>query len=90
MVAVCLSLLVLAALARPLLSWRGAMVLALGGAFAALFALPWLREQLALALLPQRVIWLCVVVAAVGFGLLLVSWPLVDRLTLRRSSCEAA
>jgi cation-transporting ATPase E len=79
-VTVTLSLLVLAALARPLASWRGAMVLALGAIFAALFVSPWLRSVLALVLLPQRLFWFSVVLAATGFCCLLVAWPLADRL----------
>src|ERR1700722_17392437 len=83
-VAVCLSLLVLAVLARPLASWRGAMILGLAGIFVALFAWPWLRVQLALVLLPQRVFWYCIVLAVAGFGVLLAAWPLTDRLLARR------
>jgi cation-transporting ATPase E len=83
-VATCLSLAVLAALARPLLSWRGAMVLALAGAFAALFALPWLRHQLALTLLPAEVLWSCVAVAAVGFCILITLWAAADRVSWLR------
>ncbi len=51
-VAVAMSLVVLAALARPLAGWRGLMVLALASVFAGLFALPWLRDQLAIVVLP--------------------------------------
>jgi cation-transporting P-type ATPase E len=83
-VTVGLSLLVLATLARPLATWRGAMVLGLAGAFAALFALPWLRTALALALLPQRVLWFCLVLAGAGYGLLLVLWPLANQVARRR------
>ncbi len=79
-VTVGLSLLVLAALARPLASWRGAMILALAAVFAGLFAVPALRTALALVLLPQRLFWFSAVLAAAGFGLLLVIWPLADRL----------
>jgi cation-transporting ATPase E len=78
-VTACLSLGVLAALARPLVSWRGAMVLALAGAFAAVFTLPWLRQQLALVLLPQSLLWLCVAIAAAGFGVLIAAWLTVSR-----------
>jgi cation-transporting ATPase E len=84
-VTVGLSLLVLATLARPLATWRGAMVLGLAGAFAALFALPWLRTALALALLPQRVLWFCLVLAGAGYGLLLVLWPLANQVARRRT-----
>jgi cation-transporting ATPase E len=79
-VTACLSLAVLAALARPLVSWRGVMVLALACAFAAVFTLPWLREQLALVLLPQDLLWLCLAIAAAGFGVLLAAWFAVSRL----------
>ncbi len=79
-VTVGLSLAVLAALARPRLSWRGAMVLALAGAFAGLLAVPWLRDQLALVLLPQHLLWLCAVIAAAGFGALVAAWLAVSRL----------
>ena len=90
-VATCLSLAVLAALARPLLSWRGAMVLALAGAFAALFALPWLRHQLALTVLPAEVLWPCVAIAAVGFVMLIALWAVLHRVTwLRRLKALAA
>jgi len=75
-VAVAMSLFVLAALARPLATWRGAMVLALAAAFAALFALPWLRGQLAIVVLPAALFALSLGVAAVGCGLLLAVWPL--------------
>ncbi len=68
-VTVCLSLAVLATLARPLLSWRGAMVAALAAIFAGLFALPWLRDQLALVLLPAHSWWMCAVIIAGGFVL---------------------
>jgi cation-transporting ATPase E len=79
-VTVCLSLLVLATLARPLASWRGAMVLALGAVFAALFAVPPLRDALALVLLPQRLFWFSAALALAGFGSLLIAWPLAGRL----------
>jgi len=85
-VATCLSLAVLAALARPLVSWRGAMVAALAAAFAGLFALPWLRHQLALTVLPDPVLWLCLAIAAAGFGVLLVLWPAVARVSWLRSA----
>jgi cation-transporting ATPase E len=78
-VAVAMSLFVLAALARPLASWRGAMVLALAAAFAALFTLPVLREQLAIVVLPAGLFALSVGVAATGCGLLLAAWPLAGR-----------
>jgi len=87
-VTVGLSLAVLAALARPLMSWRGAMVLALAAAFAGLFTVPWLRDQLALVLLPQHLLWLMVVIAAAGFGVLLAAWLAVSRLWPART--EAA
>ena len=83
-VATCLSLAVLAALARPLLSWRGAMILALAGVFAALFTLPWLRHQLALSVLPAEVLWPCVAIAAAGFGVLIAAWSVVDRVSWLR------
>ncbi len=73
-VAVGLSLAVLAALARPLAGWRGGMVLALAGVFVALFALPWLRVQLALVLLAPHVLWLCLAIVAAGFGVLVAAW----------------
>ena len=76
-VAVAMSLFVLAALARPLATWRGTMVLALAAAFAALFALPWLRGQLAIVVLPATLFALSLGIAAVGCGLLLAVWPLV-------------
>jgi hypothetical protein len=88
--ATCLSLAVLAALARPLMSWRGAMVLALAAGFAALFAWPWLRHQLALAVLPAEVLWLCLALAAAGFGLLLVLWPVVARVSWFQPAESAA
>jgi cation-transporting ATPase E len=78
-VAVGMSLFVLAALARPLASWRGAMVLTLAVAFAALFTLPWLRGQLAIVLLPAGLFALSVGIAAAGCGLLLLAWPLARR-----------
>ena len=78
-VTACLSLAVLAALARPLASWRGAMVLALAGAFASVFTVPWLRQQLALVLLPQDLLWLCLAIAAAAFGVLLAAWFAVSR-----------
>ena len=78
-VTVGLSLLVLAALARPLLSWRGAMIVALGAVFAALFAIPPLRDALALVLLPPHLFLFSAALVAAGFGLLLLAWPLADR-----------
>jgi cation-transporting P-type ATPase E len=85
-----LSLAVLAALARPLLSWRGAMVAVLAAAFAALFTWPWLRHQLALAVLPGEVLWLGLALAAAGFAVLLVLWPVVGRASwLRPAESEA-
>jgi len=78
-VTACLSLGVLAALARPLASWRGAMVLALAAAFGAVFTIPWLRDQLALVLLPQGLLWLCVAIVAGAFGLLIAAWFAVSR-----------
>jgi cation-transporting P-type ATPase E len=85
-VATCLSLGVLAVLARPLLSWRGAMVVALAGVFAALFTLPWLRHQLALAVLPAEVLWPCLAIAVAGFGVLIAVWPVVDRVNWHRQA----
>jgi cation-transporting ATPase E len=83
-VTVGLSLLVLATLARPLASWRGAMVAGLAAAFVGLFAVPWLRSELALTLLPQRVFWFCVMIAVAGYGLLMALWPLARELTRRK------
>ena len=89
-----LSLGVLARLARPLASWRGVLVLALAGVFAALFALPWLRVQLAIVVLPPAILAFSIGVAVAGFGILLVVWPAADRLARpgrsagRRSSRE--
>ncbi len=91
-----LSLGVLARLARPLASWRGVLVLALAGVFAALFALPWLRQQLAIVVLPPAILAFSIGVAVAGFGILLVVWPAADRLARpgrpagRRSSREGA
>ena len=91
-----LSLGVLARLARPLASWRGVLVLALAGVFAALFALPWLRVQLAIVVLPPAILAFSIGVAVAGFGILLVVWPAADRLARpgrpagRRSSREGA
>ena len=79
-VAVSLSLFVLAMLARPLASWRGAMVLALAAAFVGLFTLPWLRAQLALVVLPPHLLALSVGVAASGCGALLLAWPTTRRI----------
>jgi cation-transporting ATPase E len=78
-VAVAMSLFVLAALARPLASWRGAMVLALAAVFAGLFTLPWLRGQLAIVVLPPGILALSLAVAAAGCGLLFAAWPLARR-----------
>ncbi|HYS32839.1 MAG TPA: HAD-IC family P-type ATPase [Streptosporangiaceae bacterium] len=78
-VAVALSLFVLAALARPLASWRGGMVLALAAAFAALFTLPWLRGQLAIVVLPAGPFALSLGIAAAGCGALLAAWPFAGR-----------
>lgn len=78
-VAVTLSLFVLATLARPLASWRGAMVLTLAAVFAALFALPWLRGQLAIVVLPAHVLALSLGIAAAGCGALLLAWPVTRR-----------
>ena len=79
-VAVILSLFVLAALCRPLASWRGAMVATLAAVFAALFAWPWLRGQLALVLLPAHLLALTVGIAAIGCVALLVAWPAARRI----------
>lgn len=79
-VATFLSFGVLAVLARPLASWRGAMVLALAGVFAALFATPWLRAQLAIVVLPPAVLIFSIAVAIAGFAVLLLAWPAADRL----------
>jgi cation-transporting ATPase E len=84
-VAVAMSLVVLAALARPLAGWRGLMVLALGSVFAGLFALPWLRDQLAIVVLPAHLFALSVGIAASGSVLLLLAWP-VSRLIATRNS----
>lgn len=75
-VAVTMSLVVLAALARPAAGWRGLMVLALVAVFAGLFTLPWLREQLAIVVLPVHLVALSVGFAAVGSVLLLLAWPI--------------
>ena len=66
----------LAALARPLVGWRGLMVLALAAVFAGLFTLPWLRDQLAIVVLPAHLVALSVGIAAVGCVLLLLAWPI--------------
>ena len=60
------------------------MVVALAGVFAALFAWPWLRHQLALTVLPAGVLWPCVAVAAAGFGVLIAMWSVVDRISWLR------
>jgi hypothetical protein len=78
-VAVILSLLVLAALCRPLASWRGALVLALAAVFAALFTLPWLRGQLALVVLPAHLLAVTAGIAAAGSAALLLAWPAARR-----------
>jgi cation-transporting P-type ATPase E len=75
-VAVTMSLVVLAALARPLAGWRGLMVLALAAVFAGLFTLPWLRDQLAIVVLPVHLVALSVGIAAAGCVLLLLAWPI--------------
>ncbi len=85
-VAVILSLFVLAALCRPLASWRGAMVLALAGAFGALFTLPWLRGLLALVVLPVRVLALTLGIAAAGCAALLLAWPAARRLVTNKEN----
>src|SRR5215469_3873001 len=82
-VAVAMSLFVLAALARPLASWRGGMVLALAVLFAGLFTLPWLRGQLAIVVLPPGTFALSLAIAAAGCGLLLAAWPLARRASPR-------
>ena len=81
-VATVLSLGVLARLARPLLSWRGAMVLALAGIFAALFTVPWLRTQLAIVVLPPAILGFSLGIAGAGFAILLLAWPAAERLTM--------
>jgi len=78
-VAVSMSLFVLAALARPLAGWRGLMVLALAAAFAFSFTLPWLRGQLAIVVLPAHLLWLSLGIAAAACLLLLLAWPLSKR-----------
>ena len=78
-VAVILSLFVLAALCRPLASWRGVMIAALAAAFTALFTLPWLRGQLALVVLPAHLLALTGGIAAVGCAGLLLAWPVARR-----------
>ena len=82
-VAVAMSLFVLAALARPLASWRGGMVLALAALFAGLFTMPWLRGQLAIVVLPPGTFALSLAIAAAGCGLLLAAWPLARRASPR-------
>ena len=88
-VAVAMGLFVLAALARPLASWRGAMVLALAAAFAAAFTLPWLRGQLAIAVLPADLFALSLAIAAAGCALLLAAWPLARQVGSARSGQPA-
>jgi cation-transporting P-type ATPase E len=80
-VAIATSLFVLAALARPLASWRGLMVLTLATAFAGLFAQPWLRAQLAIVVLPAHVLGLSLGIAATCCVLLLLAWPLSRRVS---------
>jgi cation-transporting ATPase E len=75
-VTVSLSLFVLAALARPLRSWRGVMVLALAGAFAGLFSVSWLRTQLAVIVLPAGLLALSLGLAAAGCAALPAAWML--------------
>jgi cation-transporting ATPase E len=82
-VAIMLSLAVLAALARPLASWRGAMVLGLAGVFAVLIATPATRAQLALAVPPAEVTWLSLGIATVAVGALLVAWSIASRVGRR-------
>jgi hypothetical protein len=52
------------------------MVLALAGVFAGLFTLPWLRDQLAIVVLPAHLLALSVGIAAAGCVLLLLAWPI--------------
>jgi hypothetical protein len=52
------------------------MVLALAAVFAGLFTLPWLRDQLAIVVLPLHLVALSVGIAAVGCGMLLLAWPI--------------
>ncbi len=85
-VTVGLSLAVLATLARPLASWRGAMVLALAAAVVALFGVPWLREQLALVPLPPGLLWLCLAIAAAGFGVLIAVWLAIGQFKRARTA----
>ena len=79
-VAVILSLFVLAALCRPLASWRGVMILALAAVFTALLTLPWLRGQLALVVLPAHLLAVTGGIAAVGCVGLLLAWPAARRM----------
>jgi len=74
-----LALWVLAALARPLASWRGLLVLGLVTAFAGVFAVPWLRQQLALRLLPAAWMGGVLGVAAAGALVLSLCWRLTSR-----------
>jgi cation-transporting ATPase E len=77
---------VLAALARPLRGWRGLLVLAMAGAFAGLFAIPWLRGQLALRLLPAPLLGGALGVAAAGMLFVLLGWQLARRVFANRAA----
>jgi len=52
--------------------------------FAGLFALPWLRDQLAIVVLPAHLFALSVGIAAFSSVLLLLAWP-VSRLIPTRN-----
>ncbi|WP_256103504.1 cation-translocating P-type ATPase [Streptomyces sp. ODS05-4] len=73
------SIWVLAIIARPYTWWRIALVLAMGGAFLVVLAVPWLQDFFALRLVGTVMPWTAVGVAAAGGLLVEVAWRWVER-----------
>ncbi|MCA6092387.1 cation-translocating P-type ATPase [Streptomyces sp. SCA3-4] len=74
-----ISMWVLAIIARPYTWWRVTLVAAMGAAFLAVLATPWLQRFFALKLVGTTMPWAAVAVAAVAAGALEVTWRWVGR-----------
>ncbi|MGW7578976.1 HAD-IC family P-type ATPase [Streptomyces sp. NPDC054765] len=70
---------VLAIIARPYTWWRIGLVLAMGLAFVAVLATPWLQRFFALRLVGTTMPWAAVAIAVVAALLLEVTWRWVGR-----------
>ncbi|WP_328639315.1 HAD-IC family P-type ATPase [Streptomyces canus] len=74
-----ISMWVLAIIARPYTWWRLALVAAMGLAFVAVLAVPWLQDFFALKLVGVTMPWIAVGISVVAAATLELLWRWVDR-----------